>query len=375
MIPKNQFGRTGHASTRTIFGSWALSKATQAEADRILNMLLEYGVNHIDTAPMYGNAEKCIGSWMEQHRDDFFLATKSRKRTYKGAREDLQRSLSRLRVDYIDLWQMHGLTNPAGWENAMGPEGALKAFIEARDGGLVRFLGVTGHGSEVPAMHKRSLERFDFDTVLLPYNYMLMQNPRYAADFNELVGLCRKRNVAMQTMKSIARWPCGGRSKTYNTYFYEPLETQDAIDKSVHWSLGFPDSFLATVGDMQLLPKVLDAANRFEGRPSDMEMRAMVNVFDMQPIFSRAAQRKGPRTRGPQTWGGQMSRALEGLIREGFFKHPSRRRLEHVVKALASKGLLTKGKEEKISNALARRVKRGVLKKSKVSNGWVYWTE
>jgi len=249
-------------------------------------MLFEYGVNHIDTAPMYGNAEKCIGSWMVQHRDSFFLATKSRKRTYKGAWEDLQRSLSRLRVDYVDLWQMHGLTNPVGWEKAMGHGGALEAFIEARDKGLVRFLGVTGHGSKVPAMHKRSLERFDFDTVLLPYNYWLMQNPRYAASFDELVGLCRKRNVAVQTIKSIARRPWGSSPKTYNTYFYEPLETQDAIDKSVQWALGLPDSFQITAGDMQLLPKMLDAASRFEKRPSDTEMSAIGDKFDIQPIFS-----------------------------------------------------------------------------------------
>jgi aryl-alcohol dehydrogenase-like predicted oxidoreductase len=285
MILKSQFGRTGHTSTRIIFGAYALSKATQAEADRILYMLLECGVNHIDTAPMYGNAEKCIGSWMEQHRDDFFLATKSRKRTYKGAKKDLQCSLTRLRVDYIDLWQLHGLTNPLGWEKAMGPEGALEVFIEARDKGLVRFLGVTGHGNKAPAMHKRSLERFDFDTVLLPYNYLLMQNPRYAADFNELVKLCHKRNVAVQTIKSIARRPWGSRSKTYNTYFYEPLETQETIDKSVYWSLGFQDSFLITAGDMQLLPKMLDAAKRFEKRPSDTEMTAIVDKFGIQPIF------------------------------------------------------------------------------------------
>jgi len=165
----------------------------------------------------------------------------------------------------------------------------------------------------------------------------------------------------------VAVW---GHSKTYNTYFYEPLEAQDAIDNSVHWSLGFPDSFLITVGDMQLLPKVLDAANRFEKRPSDIEMSAMVDEFDIQQIFSRAAQRKGP-----QTWGGQMYQALEGLIREGFFKHPNKRTLEHVVKALEAKGLSTKDKEDNIPNFLARRVKKGVLKKSKVSNGWVYWTE
>jgi predicted aldo/keto reductase-like oxidoreductase len=375
MIPKQEFGRTGHQSTRVIFGAWALNKATQAEADSALALLQEYGVNHIDTAPMYGNAEKVIGPWLAKHRNDFFVATKTRRRSRQDALDNLKRSLERLRVDYIDLWQLHGLTNPAGWEKVMGPEGALEALMEARDTGLVRFLGVTGHGNKVPAMHKRSLERFDFDTVMLPYNYLLMQNPTYAADFNELVGLCSKRNVAVQTIKSIARRPWGNCPKTYNTYFYEPLETQETIDKAVHWSMGFQESFLITAGDMQLLPKALEAAKRFQKRPSDMEMRAMVDKLDMQPIFQHALRRKGPRALGPQTWGGQTSKALEGLIREGFFKHPSRRRLEHVVKALEAKGLLTKGKNDKITGFLARRVKKGVLKRSKVRDRWVYWTE
>jgi predicted aldo/keto reductase-like oxidoreductase len=286
MIPKQEFGRTGHQSTRVIFGAYALSTATQKEADRTLALLQEYGVNHIDTAPMYGNAEKVIGPWMAEHRDDFFIATKTRSRQRQRALDNLKRSLERLRVDYIDLWQMHGLTNPVGWEKAMGPGGTLEAFLEARDQGLVRFLGVTGHGSKVPAMHKRSLERFDFDTVLLPYNYLQMQNPQYAADFNELVGLCCERNVAVQTIKSIARRPWGSSPGTYNTYFYEPLVNQDAIDKSVQWALGFLDSFLITAGDMNLLPKMLDAASRFQKRPADKEMSALVDEFDIQPIFS-----------------------------------------------------------------------------------------
>lgn len=285
MISKQTFGRTGHASTRIIFGAYALSKATQAEADRILELLLEYGVNHIDTAIMYGNAEKRIGPWMEKHRDDFFLATKTRRRTYQGAWNDLQHSLDRLRVDYVDLWQMHGLTNPAGWEKAMGPEGTLEAFVEARDKGLVRFLGVTGHGLKAAAMHVRSLEYFDFDTVLLPYNYSLMQNPRYAADVEALVTLCRRRRVAVQTIKSVARQPWEGRPKTYNTYFYEPLDTQEAIDKAVHWVLGYPNTFVITAGDMQVLPKVLDAAKRFEARPSAAEMAAHAAEFDIRPMF------------------------------------------------------------------------------------------
>ncbi len=284
MISKQPFGRTGHQSTRIIFGSYALSKATQAEADSVLETLLKYGVNHIDTARVYGDAEKRIGPWMEQHRDDFFLATKSRSRSYDRAWNDLQKSLNLLRVDHVDLWQMHGLTNPVSWEKVMAPGGALDAFIEARDKGLVRFLGITGHGNKVPAVHRRSLERFDFDSVLLPYNYVQMQNTRYAADFNELVGLCRERNVALQTIKSIVRRPWGTRPKTHNTYFYQPLENQIAIDRSVHWALSLRDSFVITAGDMQVLPKMLDAASRFEKLPSDTEMNAIVDEFDMQSI-------------------------------------------------------------------------------------------
>ena len=285
MISKQPFGRTGHASTRVIFGAYALSKATQAEADGVLELLLEYGVNHIDTAPIYGNAEKRIGPWMEKHRGDFFLATKTRNRAYQAAWDDLRRSLDRLRVDYVDLWQMHGLTNPQGWEKAMGPDGALEALVEARDNGLVRFLGVTGHGLKVPAMHLRSLERFDFDSVLLPYNHSLMLNPRYAADFEALVARCRERQVAVQTIKSIARRPWGKRERTHNTYLYEPLVTQGSIERAVHWGLGAPEVFLITPGDMEVLPKVLEAAGRAGGRPSDGEMAADAAEFGIEAIF------------------------------------------------------------------------------------------
>jgi aryl-alcohol dehydrogenase-like predicted oxidoreductase len=285
MIAKQPFGRTGYASTRIIFGGYALSEATQEEADRVLKLLLEYGINHIDVAPMYGDAEKRIRPWMETNRDDFFLATKSRKRSYEGARKDLKSSLSTLGVDYVDLWQMHGLTNPVGWEKAMGPEGALQAFIEAREEGLVRFLGVTAHGPKAAAMHRRSLERFDFDSVLLPYYYLQMQKTRYATDAHELIETCRERNVAVQTIKSLVRRPWGTRPQTYNTYFYEPLETQSTIDKAVHWALGLADTFVITTGDMQLLPKILDAASRFENAPSDAEMDAMVDELQMDTII------------------------------------------------------------------------------------------
>jgi aryl-alcohol dehydrogenase-like predicted oxidoreductase len=285
MIPKQLFGRTGHASSRIIFGAYALKKATQADAERVLELLLEHGVNHIDAAKMYGKAEARIGPWLEKHRDDFFVATKTRSRTYQGAWDDLQRSLERLRVDCVDLWQMHGLTGPAGWERAMGAGGTLEAFVHAREQGLVRYLGVTGHGVKAAAMHLRSLKRFDFDSVMVPYSYVLMQNPRYAADVKELVTLCNERNVAVQTIKSTARCPWAGRPKAYNTSFYEPLEAQDAIDRAVHWVLGNPNVFLITAGDMQLLPNILDAADRFEERPSDAEMDGITEAYGVEAIF------------------------------------------------------------------------------------------
>ena len=183
MVPKLNFGRTGHMSTRAIFGAAALSQVTQEEADQTLELLLEYGINHIDTAASYGEAELRIGPWMAKHRQDFFLATKTEKRTYAGAKEELHRSLERLQVDYVDLWQMHFLVEEDDWQTAMGSKGALEAFIEAKEQGLVRFLGVTGHEIRVTNFHKRSLERYDFDSVLLPYSPVLMKNQVYADRF------------------------------------------------------------------------------------------------------------------------------------------------------------------------------------------------
>ncbi len=285
MIAKALFGRTGHESSRVLFGAAALGGVTQAEADRTLDLLLQYGINHIDTAASYGDAELRIGPWMAQHRKDFFLATKTGKRTYQEAWDELRRSLERLRVDSVDLWQLHVLVDPEEWEVAMGPGGALEACIEARAQGLVRFIGVTGHGLTVARMHMRSLERFDFDAVLLPYNYPLMQNPQYAADFEALVAMCRERNVAVQTIKSLCRRPWGDRPHTRATW-YEPLEEQAAVDKAVHWVLGRPELFLNSVGDIYVLPKVLDAATRFTQRPTDAEMAALVAEQEMAPLFA-----------------------------------------------------------------------------------------
>lgn len=285
MIPTLTFGRTGHESKRTIFGAAALGNVSQDDADRTLELLFQHDINHIDTAASYGDSELRIGPWMGQHRKKFFLATKTGERTYQAARDQIRRSLERLRVDQLDLIQLHNLVDPAEWETAMGPGGALEAAVEARDEGLVRFIGVTGHGVTVAAQHKRALERFDFDSVLLPYNYVLIQNQQYAADFEALVALCAQRNVAVQTIKSITRAPWGEREHTANTW-YEPLEEQADIDTAVSWVLGRPGVFLNTVGDIRVLPRVFDAASRFEARPSDEVMQAMFDRLEMAPLFT-----------------------------------------------------------------------------------------
>lgn len=286
MIQKIPFGRTGHESTRTIFGAAALSQVSQADADRTLDVLLRYGVNHIDTAASYGDSELRIGPWMDRHRKDFFLATKTGERTYAKAKEEFHRSLERLRVDSVDLIQLHFLVDPQEWEVAMGEGGALEALIEAREQGLVRYIGVTGHEVTVAAMHLKSLARFDFDSVLLPYNYTMMQNPQYAAEFEQLIALCKERNVAVQTIKGITKGAWHDKARTHATW-YEPLSEQADIDKAVSWVFGREGFFLNTVGDITLLPKVLDAASRIDGeRTSDEAMQQLMADREMTPLFT-----------------------------------------------------------------------------------------
>ncbi|MEL6404494.1 MAG: aldo/keto reductase [Chloroflexota bacterium] len=283
-IPKMPFGRTGHESTRTLFGAAALGNVSQADADRTLDVLLEYGVNHIDTAASYGDSELRIGAWMPQHRDNFFLATKTGERTYAKAKEEFEKSLERLRVDSVDLIQLHYLVGEDEWQVAMGEGGVLEYLLEAREQGLVKYIGVTGHDVEIVHRHQASLDHFDFDSVLLPYNYPMMQNPEYADGFNKILSLCAERNVAVQTIKSITRRPYQDDTRTHNTW-YEPLSEQEDIDKAVQWVLGNEQVFLNTAGDIDLLPKVLDAASRYEARPNDEVLQALVDKQAMKPLF------------------------------------------------------------------------------------------
>ena len=284
MIDKIPFGKTGHQSSRVIFGAAALGAMKQEKAGQVLATLLEYGINHLDTAASYGDSELRIGPWMRDHRKDFFLATKTGDRTYQGARDSLHRSLERLRVDQVDLIQMHNLVEENEWETAMGPKGALEALIEARSQGLVRFIGVTGHGTPIPRMHRRSLEKFAFDSVLFPYNFTMMSIPTYAADVEALLKLCGERGVATQTIKSVARrrWQNGDGPKFS---WYEPLRDRDAIRRAVHFVLSRPGLFLNSSSDATILRDTLEAASQVASSPAASDMQADIARFAMQPLF------------------------------------------------------------------------------------------
>lgn len=279
MIERAPFGATGHESSRVIFGAAALGDVSKRDADRALELILEHGINHIDVAAGYGDAELRIANWLKE--GEFFLATKTDERTYAAAREQIRRSLDRLGVDHVDAIQLHNLVDVIEWDIALSPGGALEACIEARDEGLVRFIGVTGHGLSVPKMHQRSLERHAFDSVLCPYNWVQMRDPRYAETFEQLAATCQERNVALQTIKSLAQKPWEGREHTAATW-YEPLTDQKDIDLAAHWVLGDPQVFLLTTGDVDVLPRLLDAAERFQARPSDQQMAAL----DLAPLFT-----------------------------------------------------------------------------------------
>jgi aryl-alcohol dehydrogenase-like predicted oxidoreductase len=285
LITKQAFGRSGHFSSRLLLGAAAFSEVTQAEADAALELALSLGVNHVDVAASYGEAELRIGSWISRHGKAFFLATKTGERTANKARAEIHRSLERLQVTQVDLLQLHNLVDPQEWETALGSGGALEAAIEAREQGLVRFIGITGHGLTAAAMHRQALERFDFDSILLPFSYVMAQNEQYYSDFLSLMEICRSRNVAVQTIKSIVHTPWGKQTPNRATW-YRPLEKQTDIDRAVHWVLGHAGLFLNSVGDVHVLPRVLDAANRFVAPPTDDEMQTQVDKLGMQPLFS-----------------------------------------------------------------------------------------
>ena len=289
MIARKQFGRTGHESTRVIFGAAALGRMRQERADEVLPLLDEFGVNHIDVAASYGDAELRLAPWLASRRADFFLATKTGDRDGAGARASLERSLERMGVDSVDMIQLHNLVEEDEWATAHGPGGAVEAMVRARDEGLTRFIGVTGHGLRIASMHDRSLEQFDFDSVLLPYSFVLLQDDGYRRDVEALLELCADRNVGVQTIKSIARRRWGDDDGPRYSW-YEPVRDDAAVERAVRYVLATDQLFLNTSSDATMLRAILEAANDAEGPPPTTdELQRDVDALEITPLFDGAA--------------------------------------------------------------------------------------
>ena len=287
MVERAEFGRTGHQSSRAIFGAAALWRMSQEQADELLPVLLEAGVNHLDVAAAYGDAELRLAPWLQRHRGDFFLATKTGDRVGADARASLERSLERLGVDHVDLIQLHNLVEEDEWQVAHGPGGAVEALQRARSEGLTRFIGVTGHGLRIARMHLRSLERFDFDSVLFPYNFSLLADDAYRADVDELRAVCGERRIATQTIKSVARRRWTGDVQPRFSW-YEPLPNGPALERAVQYVLAQPQLFLITSSDARLLRPILEAASSRVQLPSDAQLRDDWDAQGVQPLFDGA---------------------------------------------------------------------------------------
>lgn len=257
-----RFGRTGHMSAIVTLGGAALGRVSQDEADRTIRLAMKHGVNHIDIAPSYGEAELRVGPWMEQSRDKFFLGCKTTKRTKAEAWEELRKSLDRLRVKSFDLYQFHAVNDFENLEAIFARGGAMEAFLEAREQGLTRHIGITGHGMQCPTVQLEALRRFNFDTLLFPVNYVLFGRPDYRASCETLIKTARDKDVGTMAIKSIARGPWGDRPRTFATW-YEPFDTQAEIDRSFWFALSQEVTTAPHAGDISLVPMVLDAGERF----------------------------------------------------------------------------------------------------------------
>jgi len=290
-LPTAPFGSTGNESTRVIFGAAALGGMSQERADATMASVSEWGINHIDTAASYGASEDRLHPWLADHRGEVFLATKTGERDGAAARAQLETSLERMGVDHIDLVQLHNLVEEDEWATAHGAGGAVAALAQARDEGLVSHIGVTGHGLRIAGMHQRSLERFDFASILLPINFILLDDPAYRTDVETLLATCAERSVAVQTIKAIARgrWSDGATSGPGRFSWYDPLTDPEPIGRAVRFVLSNQQLFLNTTSDARLLPMIIGAASGDLTAPTADELRVDVAEQGITPLFDDAA--------------------------------------------------------------------------------------
>lgn len=274
-MEKRMLGRTGHESTIITFGTAGVGRVTQDVADRAIELIFEHGVNHIDIAPTYGEAMERLNPWMPKTRDKIFLGAKTGKRTKDEAWADIKDSMRRLGVDSFDLFQLHGVKTMDELDAVTAPGGALEALVELREQGLTKWIGITGHGPEVARVHLEALRRFDFDTIMFPVSASIFRNPDYAKDARELIAAAQSQNVGIQGIKMIARGGWGDREREMTTW-YDPHREQEDIDRALWWMLSQPLHTAPSAGEVTLLDKVLNAAERFT-RLSDSEQEEVVS--------------------------------------------------------------------------------------------------
>jgi len=284
MMQTRRFGRNEHMSTVAIFGAAAFWEISQEQADRIMELVIVSGINHIDVAPSYGQAEQRLGPWIRRERERFFLGCKTMERTYEGAWSELRQSLKRLQCESFDLYQLHAVTSFEELEAVTAPGGALEALVEAKRAGLIRHIGITGHGVEAPAIYLEALQRFDFDSVMFPLNFVQAGNASYYQNATELIRQCRAKDVGMLVIKSIAQGPWGEKEKTHTTW-YEPLSGLDEIQKAINFVLSHDVTGVCTAGDISVLPLVLKACEK--SAPLSLEEREQLIEAGRpyQPLF------------------------------------------------------------------------------------------
>jgi aryl-alcohol dehydrogenase-like predicted oxidoreductase len=281
-MEKRLLGRTGHKSTILAFGGAVfIGKPRQREVDALIEHALDRGVNHIDVAPTYGEAERGLGRWVKEHRGNLFLACKTMKRTWKDAAVELRTSLDRLQADHFDLYQLHQVDKPDKLEATLGPDGAIQAILEAKEDGLVKFIGITGHR---PIIIAEALKRFDFDTILLPVNCVLRAHLEPENDYAPVLALAKKRNVGVIAMKTIAKGPWPEGRKPFNTW-YQPFETQEDVDEALWFALSQNVATATTAGDPQLATMMIDAAERFRPMNEEEQLALVSRATSYKPLF------------------------------------------------------------------------------------------
>lgn len=280
-----KFGRTNHTSTAAIFGAAAFWEISQPDADRVMEMVIEAGVNHIDVAPSYGQAEERIGPWMPRVRSQFFLGCKTMERTREGAWRELRQSLARLQTETFDLYQFHAVNTFEELDSLFARGGALEAFLEARERGLIRHIGITGHGADAPAIYREALRRFDFDSVLFPLNFVQMSIPTFRAEAEALIAECRAKDVGTMVIKTITKAPWAERAHTATTW-YEPFEAQDDIQRAVNFALSYDVTGLCTAGDTRILPRMLAACQNFTPLSAEERERLIEAGRQFEPLFT-----------------------------------------------------------------------------------------